>query len=957
MTTEANLFKEVGAGTPAGSGNGYGLILEQNKPIQVTYNNLTNTSYNGKRINRLIYTYELLSTFAEDKKATAFVYTDPTKTIYVGTHGQNKGQVDFSIKQTMTYFFEDGSPVVFDKDKTALLSFASRNNSFEFGEQEFVQLGSNLSFIPITGSSVSGEEGYVAARASNNTKADGSKYDRSEWDQDGHVNEYYGAGVALVTGDTISFTFGIRYNPQDIQQASKPSGLRDRSRQWFTVNADIKASGLLNTEKPGTPPSEPSKPAILTKVIEAPTKPVQPVKPTAVQLQKPTAPKKPILKDIPPLPPLTLTATKPRAPKVPVLIIQELHYKAPSTRVIANRPPKPTRPHIPLQKNNSQKRLNPSANPPLLNRGYSAPAVPTYYGQRNYYAPAPVPLAPAPTPYYAPSWTSGRTSSPKIPTPAPTPPKNTNQSQDAKKTNKPKKSQPLDIRGKAIDSKDHFGLNTGISKKSGDQQNLIAFIEEVGKEARNKYKNFSGSPAHHKQLMDRDIALALAHKDYSNDRLQNYFNKFGKEPTGPASRLGKDILSKQHNQEYNASNVRLDLSHTMTTLASTYQSGFLSSGIKFVSSLGASPLGGTLPINPFSPYSYLPNFNTSAVLQLNSLTGDLFTTMNQDDINADMDSMILARHPKYKNMPMDQRIIAYYSQPNLDQKRKDLFLSIYSKNRKKAQDKAVAEILLATMTVGGFFLVKEAKDSKKFKDAYKNIRTLDRELFDGKLEKKFQNSLPYYFNPFTAETIEETRKAEKELSNKQKAKKAGLLIDSNPFLNQAPTENKKAKKDSSKKAKKQEDSKALKEKKAAMTKQVITADPVGKILASKPQKKKGKSVKQGGKKQKKEELLPINPFLTSVKPKQNKGKKNSASKKKENKKSSKKQKQVKTLPKTSPAPKPAQKATAKARLKSATKPVQKATAKPAHRPAARPAHKPATRPTQRNHSSNKRRRR
>lgn len=82
LTTKASLFKEVGAGTPAGSGNGYGLILEQNKPIQVTYNNLTNTSYNGKQINRLIYTYELLSTFAEDKKATAFIYTDPTKTIY-----------------------------------------------------------------------------------------------------------------------------------------------------------------------------------------------------------------------------------------------------------------------------------------------------------------------------------------------------------------------------------------------------------------------------------------------------------------------------------------------------------------------------------------------------------------------------------------------------------------------------------------------------------------------------------------------------------------------------------------------------------------------------------------------------------------------------------------------------------------------------------------------------------
>lgn len=293
LTTEATLFKGVGSGTPAGSGDGYGVILEKNKPIRVLYSNLSNTSYNGRKITRLDYTYELVSTFAENGKATAFIYTDPTKTIYIGTHGNNKGQIDFAIRQTMTYYFEDGSPVIFDKDKTALLSFASRNNSFEFGEQEFVQLESNLTFIPITGASVSGEEGYVAARGSNNSKADGSKFDRSEWDQDGHLNEYYGAGVALVTGGEISFTFGIRYNPNDISRSANPSNLRDRSRQWFTVNADIKASGLINTEKPGNPPVAPNKPSILNKTLEAPAKPLQPKEPTYSISNKPIAPKKP----------------------------------------------------------------------------------------------------------------------------------------------------------------------------------------------------------------------------------------------------------------------------------------------------------------------------------------------------------------------------------------------------------------------------------------------------------------------------------------------------------------------------------------------------------------------------------------------------------------------------------------------------------------------------------------
>ncbi|MBF0843398.1 hypothetical protein IR117_02130, partial [Streptococcus danieliae] len=336
-------------------------------------------------------------------------------------------------------------------------------------------------------------------------------------------------------------------------------------------------------------------------------------------------------------------------------------------------------------------------------------------------------------PSYTPSWTPARPTSPSPS--SPTPPKN-NPSGNTGKSKKPKK--PIKAE-EAKDPKDHFGINTGISKKSGDQQKLIAFINEVGKEVRNKYKNFNGPTSQYNHIVNRDIALALAYEDYSTNRLQNYFNKFGEAPSGPKSKAGRTVLANNHND----SNAKVDLSHTMTTLASTYQSGPISSGIKFISSIGLSPIGGVLPLNPFNTFTFLPNFNTSSVIQLNSLTGDLFTIMNKDDINADIDSMILSRHPKYKNLPMDKRLVTYYSEPDLDKKRKDLFFAIYSKDREEAQKKAAAEILLATMTVGGFFLVKHAKNSKEFKNAYKNIRTLDRELFDGKLEKQFQNSLPY----------------------------------------------------------------------------------------------------------------------------------------------------------------------------------------------------------------------
>ncbi len=666
----------------------------------------------------------------------------------MGTHGNNQGQVDFAIRQTMTYYFEDGSPVIFDKDKTALLSFASRNNSFEFGEQEFVQLESNLTFIPITGSSVSGENSYVAARGSNNSKADGSKFDRSEWDQDGHENEYYGAGVALVTGGEISFTFGIRYNPQDIQKASKPSALRDRSRQWFTVNADIKARGLINTEKPGNPPVAPTKPSILSKNLETPSKPVKPTEPTYSVSNKPTAPKKPQLKEIPPLPPLTVEAVKPTPPKAPVVFLHQILYKVPPTAITINRP---SRPIIPTKPSNQTrpKPVNPVAKTRLSktntvpSRTYPTPARQYSLGQKISYTPIYSPSTQIYYPSYTPSWTPARPTSPSPS--SPTPPKN-NPSGNTGKSKKPKK--PIKAE-EAKDPKDHFGINTGISKKSGDQQKLIAFIKEVGQKAREQNKHLKHNKKLYNDAVNKDISTALAHRDYSTDKLQKLLTKFGSAPKGQVTIDGMSVLSKNHTDP----NARIDLSHSMATLASTYNHGPIRSAIKSIGSIGSYPIIVFPPNMPFLGllnYKFI-NYNINkSTLQLNSFVGDIYTTMNIDDVNADIDSMILARHPKFKNLPMDQRIIKYYSTPNLDSKRKKLFWSLYSDNKEEAQQKAINEILISLLTVGGIGLIMYSKGTGKFSLAKGNIELLDKEIFDGKLRKRLEMSHGSYFNPFSS---------------------------------------------------------------------------------------------------------------------------------------------------------------------------------------------------------------
>lgn len=167
LTNQPVLFQGVGSATPTGSSDGYGLILEKNKPIQVIYTGLQQTSYRGQRIDTVVYTYELLSTYATDNRATAFIFKDPTKTIYIGSFGDNQGNVDVAFRQTITYYYENGEAVTFAPDAAALLSLASRNNNYSIGEQEYVVMSSGMTFIPITGSSVTEENSYIASRTSN----------------------------------------------------------------------------------------------------------------------------------------------------------------------------------------------------------------------------------------------------------------------------------------------------------------------------------------------------------------------------------------------------------------------------------------------------------------------------------------------------------------------------------------------------------------------------------------------------------------------------------------------------------------------------------------------------------------------------------------------------------------------------------------------------------------------
>lgn len=262
--------------------------------------------------------------------------------------------------------------------------------------------------------------------------------------------------------------------------------------------------------------------------------------------------------------------------------------------------------------------------------------------------------------------------------------------------------------------KDWFGENTGIvdSKETGKAQtDLKQFIKDIGQKAKKKYGNDLNK-------INRDIALTLASPSYSNDRLQNLYSTFkGSIYTVPRS--VQETIQNNHND-----NGKIDFAHVMTTLASLEDQKVADELIKHTASRSML---------------FTTNNQRNIILEQNSLLGDLLTTMPESDIYTDMDAIILARHPKYKNLPLDERILAYYNQENLDDKRKDLFLEVYGMNQGKdkgeAQLASFMEIVASFLTVGGIGALVYSVGKKKHQNIGNNIQQLDTVLYDGNLDK------------------------------------------------------------------------------------------------------------------------------------------------------------------------------------------------------------------------------
>ena len=238
-----------------------GVDFNQGQSVKATYTNLENSSYNNKKIGKVEYTFSYLGG-PSSEVAHLFISKDPTSYNYLLAYNVAVPE----IKLDARFFYEDGSTVVFDNQKPALISLGSLSSANISttstqapGIFEYVKDFTGR-FIPITGSTVSSHpDGRAYSDFANEDKIYGSKYEKSEFEKPGLRTglEYYTAIAGLAnSGDVISVTYG--------KEKNYPANV-------FSFNSDVYSATLIqNTAvQPTVPtyetlPTAPTAPTYLT---------------------------------------------------------------------------------------------------------------------------------------------------------------------------------------------------------------------------------------------------------------------------------------------------------------------------------------------------------------------------------------------------------------------------------------------------------------------------------------------------------------------------------------------------------------------------------------------------------------------------------------------------------------------------------------------------------------------
>ncbi|MGM9885471.1 SspB-related isopeptide-forming adhesin, partial [Streptococcus hyointestinalis] len=227
-------------------------FIAKGQTLKVTYTNLENSSYNGTKISKVVYTYTALT----DNGDYLYPFKDPTQTVNYNAGGDPFTTGKSALAFTAQFFDKDGNVISFSKDAPALIAINSMNNTTNFSGtgygESITDLGENTEFIKINGSSVDYNNGVVYSATDNAYVSAGSRYESNQlnnpneyWDSTDSPLRWYGAGVLKVTsGDTISFT---------IQNVSVNAAFESLGQQWFAFSSKVAAPTLPTPPTPPTP--------------------------------------------------------------------------------------------------------------------------------------------------------------------------------------------------------------------------------------------------------------------------------------------------------------------------------------------------------------------------------------------------------------------------------------------------------------------------------------------------------------------------------------------------------------------------------------------------------------------------------------------------------------------------------------------------------------------------------
>ena len=234
-------------------GNKY--VVTKGQTLTATYTNLQNSSYNGEKIGKVVYTYT-----AKDDADSLDIKSDPTVTVTTSNEAPANKNAVSNVHFKAQFYDLNGKLITFTEKNPAIFALNSLNRSKHYvgtgrGES-VVNLSRNARFVPITGSEVKQVGNWIYSQKYNDYFENGTRFGANEgidpqnyWDGPDRPNRWYGAGTAiLTTGDSIEF---------DIVNEAVNAAAESAGQFWFAFNSKVATAKVA--EKPAEPKA-PEKP-------------------------------------------------------------------------------------------------------------------------------------------------------------------------------------------------------------------------------------------------------------------------------------------------------------------------------------------------------------------------------------------------------------------------------------------------------------------------------------------------------------------------------------------------------------------------------------------------------------------------------------------------------------------------------------------------------------------------